>query len=70
MKRIVPIIRQEKLEDMKNALFSIGCEGMNVNEVKRSWGDILDLTKLIDDQIIVPIWFLKHGLNLWWKNKI
>lgn len=55
MKRIVPIIRQEKLEDMKNALFSIGCEGMNVNEVKRSWGDILDLTKLIDDQIIVPI---------------
>jgi nitrogen regulatory protein P-II 1 len=34
MKRVIAIIRQEKLEDVKNALVAIGCEGMTVNEVK------------------------------------
>ena len=34
MKRIVAIIRQEKLEDVKNALATIGREGMTVTEVK------------------------------------
>ncbi len=34
MKRVVAIIRQEKLEDVKSALVSVGCEGMTVNEVK------------------------------------
>jgi nitrogen regulatory protein P-II 1 len=34
MKRVVAIIRQEKLEDVKSALVSAGCEGMTVNEVK------------------------------------
>lgn len=37
MKRVVAIIRQEKLEDVKNALVAIGCEGMTVNEVKGRW---------------------------------
>lgn len=34
MKRVIGIVRQEKLEDVKNALVAIGCEGMTVNEVK------------------------------------
>ncbi|MGL4669790.1 MAG: P-II family nitrogen regulator [Methanobacteriaceae archaeon] len=34
MKRIIAIIRPEKFEDVKNALELIGCEGMNVMEVK------------------------------------
>ena len=34
MKRVIAIIRQEKFEDVKNALLSIGCEGMTVNEVQ------------------------------------
>ncbi|MDR0912941.1 MAG: P-II family nitrogen regulator [Methanobrevibacter sp.] len=34
MKRIIAIIRPEKLTDVKDALISIGCEGMNVIEVK------------------------------------
>lgn len=34
MKRVVAIVRQEKFEDVKNALVGIGCEGMTVNEVK------------------------------------
>lgn len=34
MKSIVAIIRQEKLNDVKNALLDVGCEGMNVTEVK------------------------------------
>lgn len=34
MKRVIAIIRQEKFEDVKNALVAIGCEGMTVNEVK------------------------------------
>ncbi|MDR0900428.1 MAG: P-II family nitrogen regulator [Methanobrevibacter sp.] len=34
MKRIVAIIRQEKFDSLKNALVTIGCEGMNVTEVK------------------------------------
>ena len=34
MKRIIAIIRQEKFEEVKNALVAIGCEGMTVNEVK------------------------------------
>jgi len=34
MKSVVAIIRQEKLEDVKSALVSAGCEGMTVNEVK------------------------------------
>ena len=34
MKRVIAIIRPEKLEDVKNALVEIGCEGMTVNEVK------------------------------------
>ena len=34
MKRIVAIIRQEKFEDVKNALINVGCEGMTVSEVK------------------------------------
>lgn len=34
MKSIVAIIRQEKYIDVKNALSAIGCEGMNVSEVK------------------------------------
>lgn len=34
MKRVIAIVRQEKFEDVKNALVAIGCEGMTVNEVK------------------------------------
>ena len=34
MKSIVAIIRQEKYSDVKNALSEIGCEAMNVSEVK------------------------------------
>ncbi len=34
MKKIVAIIRQEKLEDVKNALVEVGCQGMNLSEVK------------------------------------
>ena len=34
MKRVVAVIRPEKFEDVKKALLAIGCEGMNVSEVK------------------------------------
>ncbi len=34
MKSVVAIIRQEKYTDVKNALIAVGCEGMNVSEVK------------------------------------
>ncbi|MEA4956607.1 Nitrogen regulatory protein P-II [bioreactor metagenome] len=34
MKKILAIIRQEKLEDVKNALVEVGCQGMNLSEVK------------------------------------
>ena len=34
MKSIVAIIRQEKFNDVKNALIEVGCEGMTVSEVK------------------------------------
>jgi len=34
MKRVVAIIRPEKLTDVKDALVEIGCEGLNVSEVK------------------------------------
>ncbi len=34
MKSIVAIIRQEKYQDVKNALLAVGCEGMSVSEVK------------------------------------
>ena len=34
MKRIIAVIRQEKYEEVKRALLAIGCEGMNVSEVK------------------------------------
>lgn len=34
MKSIVAIIRQEKFNEVKNALLEVGCEGMNVSEVK------------------------------------
>ena len=31
MKKIVAIIRQEKYQDVKNALSAVGCEGMNIS---------------------------------------
>ena len=34
MKSVVAIIRQEKYQDVKKALSAVGCEGMNVSEVK------------------------------------
>lgn len=34
MKHIIAIIRQERFEDVKNALVEVGCEGMTVSEVK------------------------------------
>lgn len=34
MKSIVAIVRQEKYEDVKKELTAIGCQGMNVFEVK------------------------------------
>lgn len=34
MKSVVAIIRQEKYQDVKKALSEVGCEGMNVSEVK------------------------------------
>ena len=34
MKNVVAIIRQEKFNDVKQALIEVGCEGMNVSEVK------------------------------------
>lgn len=34
MKSVVAIIRQEKYQDVKKALLEVGCEGMNVSEVK------------------------------------
>jgi nitrogen regulatory protein P-II 1 len=34
MKRIIAVIRDEKFEEVKNALLAAGCEGMNVSSVK------------------------------------
>lgn len=34
MKSIVAIVRQEKFNDVKNALIEVGCEGMSVSEIK------------------------------------
>ena len=34
MKNVVAIVRQEKFADVKKALIEVGCEGMNVSEVK------------------------------------
>ena len=34
MKSIVAIIRQEKYQDVKNELTAVGCQGMNVSEIK------------------------------------
>lgn len=34
IKKIVAIIRQEKLDDVKNSLDKIGSQGMNISEVK------------------------------------
>ena len=34
MKSVVAIIRQEKYQDVKKSLSEVGCEGMNVSEVK------------------------------------
>ncbi|GAB4316666.1 MAG: P-II family nitrogen regulator [Methanobacteriaceae archaeon] len=34
MKKIIAIIRPDKLEDVKNALEEIGCHGITVKEVK------------------------------------
>ena len=34
MKSIVAIIRQEKYQDVKNELTAVGCQGMNVYEIK------------------------------------
>ena len=34
MKSVVAIIREEKFQDVKNALLEVGCEGMIVSEVK------------------------------------
>lgn len=34
MKKIIAIIRPDKLENVKNALEEVGCHGMTVNEVK------------------------------------
>ena len=34
MKRVIAIIRQEKFEEVKKALMAIGCDGMNISEVK------------------------------------
>ena len=34
MKSVVAIIREEKFQDVKDALLEVGCEGMNVSEVK------------------------------------
>lgn len=34
MKRIIAIIRQEKFNDVKQALMDVGCDGMTVSEVK------------------------------------
>ena len=34
MKRIIAVIRPEKYESVKKALLEVGCEGMNVSEVK------------------------------------
>ena len=34
MKSVVAIIRQEKYQDVKNALSAVGCEGVNVSKVK------------------------------------
>lgn len=34
MKRVIAVIRQEKLDEVKKALIAIGCDGMNVSEVK------------------------------------
>lgn len=34
MKSIVAIIRQEKYQDVKNELTAVGCQGMNVSELK------------------------------------
>ena len=40
MKSIVAIIRQEKYQDVKNELTAVGCQGMNVSEIKgRAKGD-------------------------------
>lgn len=34
MKRIVAVIREDRFENVKQALIGIGCDGMNVSEVK------------------------------------
>ena len=34
MKRIIAVIREEKLQDVKNSLAKIDCNGMNVSTIK------------------------------------
>jgi nitrogen regulatory protein P-II 1 len=34
MKRIIAVIREEKLEDVKKALIAVGCDGMNISEIR------------------------------------
>ena len=34
MKRIIAVIRGEKLEEVKKALIAVGCDGMNISEIK------------------------------------
>ena len=34
MKRIIAVIREVKLEDVKKALIRIGCDGMNISEIR------------------------------------
>ena len=34
MKRIIAVIRGEKLEEVKETLIAVGCDGMNISEIK------------------------------------
>jgi nitrogen regulatory protein P-II 1 len=34
LKRIIAVIREAKLEDVKKALIRIGCDGMNISEIR------------------------------------
>jgi len=34
MKRIIAVIRSEKLEEVKKALIAAGCDGMNISEIR------------------------------------
>ncbi len=61
MKRIIAVIRQDKYEEVKNALLSIGCEGMNVSEVQ---GDVDKLAPKNLTEVLISVLILSQKQEL------